>query len=303
MENPSTYLYREMPDTNFCVEIFLKSDIKRGGNYKRHWHEHLQFYYFVSGRALLECGRNRFYAIPGSIVVINSNELHYLEGLSDDLSCYVIRIDPTFLFSNQVDLLQTKYLAPLTQNRIAFQNLIENDAQMSDCVKRMIHEYFSRKTGFELAIKSSVYQLIVLMLRGHVAKILTKEEFEEKNRILRRFDSVFEMIQEHYTEKISLKELAESVNISACHFCRTFKQMTGKTTTDYVNGVRLEKSAALLEQKDLNITEIAMRCGFDSVNYFSRLFRKYYHISPTAFRERMHVGSTSPCGTQNDSLR
>lgn len=285
MEYSSTYLYREMPDKNFCVEIFLKGDINLGGNYKRHWHEHLQFYYFVSGKAVLECGSNRFYAAAGSIVIINSNEMHYIEGLSDDLSFYVIRIDPTFLFSNQVDLLQTKYIAPLTQNRISFRNLIENNAEVSDCITRMIREYFSRQTGFELAIKSSVYQLIVLLLRNYVAKILTKEEFEEKTRILRRFDSVFQIIQEHYAEKISLNELAGMVNISACHFCRTFKQMTGKTTTDYINGVRLEKSVSLLEQTTLNITEIAIRCGFDSVNYFSRLFRKYYHTSPTAFRK------------------
>ena len=274
-----------MPNADFCVEIFLKNNIGRGENLKRHWHEHLQFYYFVSGKAVLECGRNRFCVTKDSITVINSNELHYLEGLSDDLSFYVIRIDPTFLFSNQVDLLQTKYLTPLAQSRISFQNLIENDTQISDCVTRIIHEYFSREIGFGLAVKSSVYQLIVLLLRGYVAKILTKEEFETRTSILQRFDSVFQFIQDHYAEKISLKELAENVNISTCHFCRTFKQMTGKTTSDYINGVRLEKAVALLEQKELNITEIAIRCGFDDVNYFSRLFRKYYSTTPTRFRE------------------
>lgn len=289
MKDSNTYLYREMPNVNFCVEIFLKSDIERRGNYKRHWHKHLQFYYFVSGRAALECGRSRFCATSGSIVVINSNELHYLEGLSDDLSFYVIRIDPTFLFSNQVDLLQTKYLAPLTQNCISFQNLIENDSQILDCVTRIIREYFTKETGYELAVKASIYQLIVLLLRGYVSKIMTKNEFEEKSRTLKRFEDVFQLIENHYTEKISLKELAESMNISSCHFCRTFKQITGKTTTDYINGVRLEKSASFLEQKDLNITEIAMKCGFDSVNYFSRLFKKYYNTSPTKFRET-HTG-------------
>jgi AraC-type DNA-binding domain-containing proteins len=273
-----------MPDADFCVEIFLKDNIGQGENYKRHWHEHLQFYYFVSGKAVLECGHNRFSANKGDITIINSNELHYIEGLSDDLSFYVIRIDPTFLFSNQVDLLQTKYLTPLAQSRISFQNLIENDTQVTDCIMRIIQEYFSRKIGFELSVKASVYQLIVLLLRGYVAKILSKEEFEEKTSILRRIDSVFQFIQDHYAEKISLSELAENVNISTCHFCRTFKQMTGKTTTDYINGVRLEKAIALLERKELNMTEIAIRCGFDSVNYFSRLFKRYYHTSPTEFR-------------------
>jgi AraC-like DNA-binding protein len=290
----STYLYREMPDANFCIEIFLRSNDKLGAMYKRHWHEHLQFYYFVSGRAVLECGANRFPVATGSFVVINSNELHCMEGLTDDLLFYVIRIDPTFLFSNQVDLLQTKYLAPLTQNRITFQNLIENDEPILGCVKQMIQEYNEKQTGYELAVKSSVYQLIVFLLRGYVGKIMSAEEFEEKNRILLRFDSVFQMIQEHYGEKISLAKLAESVNISTCHFCRTFKQMTGKTTTDFINGVRLEKAAAFLEQKDLNITEIAMRCGFDSVNYFCRVFHKYYHTTPTRFREGISDGHLSP---------
>ncbi|GLB31503.1 hypothetical protein LAD12857_34260 [Lacrimispora amygdalina] len=87
-------------------------------NIRLHWHEQLQFYYFVKGEALLECGHNHFEVSSGSIVVINSNELHYLESLSDDLEFYAIRIEPTFLFSNQVDLLQTKYLAPLTSNSV-----------------------------------------------------------------------------------------------------------------------------------------------------------------------------------------
>ncbi|WP_100488518.1 AraC family transcriptional regulator [Sporolactobacillus pectinivorans] len=292
MRDSNTYLYRAMPNTNFCVDVFLKNDIKRGENYKRHWHEQLQLYYFVEGKAILECGHNRFEVSCGNVAVVNSNELHYLESLSDDLEFYVIRIDPTFLFSNQVDLLQTKYFAPLAQNHIAFQNLIENDAQIVDYVTKTIQEYFTKETGYELAIKGSIYQLIVLLMRRYVGKILTKNEFEERARTLKRYEDVFQAIENNYVEKISLKELADSVNISTYHFCRTFKQMTGKTTTEYINGVRLEKAVCFLEQTNLNITEIAQKCGFDSVNYFSRLFRKHYNTSATKFR-RTHTGQFS----------
>jgi AraC-type DNA-binding domain-containing proteins len=285
MKDSQTYYYRKMPNADFCVEIFLKNDIKRGGNFKTHWHEHLQLYYFIRGRASLECGQNRFEVSPGDVAIVNSNELHYLEGLSDDLNFYVIRIDPTFLFSNQVDLVQTKYLAPLSQNLISFQNLIRNDSQVQDCITKTIEEYDKKQIGFELAVKSSIYQLIVLLLRGYVSQVLTKDACEAKAHTLKSFNAVFEMIENHYHEKISLSELACLVNISPCHFCRVFKQITGKTTTDYINGIRLKKAAFLLEQEDLNITEIALQCGFDSVNYFSRLFRRHYHISPTKFKE------------------
>jgi AraC-like DNA-binding protein len=56
--------------------------------------------------------------------------------------------------------------------------------------------------------------------------------------------------------------------------------------------VRLEHAAYLLEQTNFNITEIALRCGFDSVNYFSRLFKRYYNTSPTEFRAA-HIGELS----------
>jgi AraC-like DNA-binding protein/mannose-6-phosphate isomerase-like protein (cupin superfamily) len=285
MKNLNTYWLREMPDADFCVDIFKKNNVKCGGSVRLHWHEHLQFYYFVEGEALLECGHNRFEVSPGSIVVINSNELHYLESLSDDLEFYTIRIDPTFLFSNQVDLLQTKYLAPLASNRISFRNLIENDMGVLECVTKILQEYDSKEVGYELAVKASIYQLIVLLLRDYVCKILSEKEFEEKTRSLKRFNIILKFIEDNYDKKIRLKELADSVNLSECHFCRTFKQITGKTLTDYVNEIRLEKAACFLEQTDLNITETALKCGFDSISYFNRLFSRYYKVSPTKFRK------------------
>jgi AraC-like DNA-binding protein len=285
MKNLITYWLRKMPDSDFCVDIFKKNNVKRGGSIRLHWHEHLQFYYFVEGEALLECGHNRFEVSPGSIVVINSNELHYLESLSDDLEFYTIRIDPTFLFSNQVDLLQTKYLAPLASNRISFRNLIENDTGVLECVTKILQEYDSKEVGYELAMKASIYQLIVLLLRGYVCKILSEKEFKEKTCSLKHFNAILQFIEDNYDKKIRLKELADSANLSECHFCRIFKQITGKTLTNYVNEIRLEKAACFLKQIDLNITEIALKCGFDSISYFNRLFSKYYKKSPTEFRK------------------
>nr|WP_281069298.1 AraC family transcriptional regulator [Methanomicrobium sp. W14] len=252
---------------------------------RRHWHEHMQLYVILSGNAFLECGKYRFQATAGDIAVINSNELHYLQSLSDDLNLYVIRVDLPFLFSSQVDLCQTKFLVPLSQNYITFRNLIHNDRQVFECVSDIIKEYYSRDLGYELAVKSSIYRLLVLLLRGHVEKILSPKEFSARISNLRRFDSVLQYISNHYAEKISVSDLAKNANITVYYFCRIFKQITGKTMTNYLNEFRLEKSTDFLKKNDLNITEIARQCGFDSVNYYSRLFHRYYHVSPTKFRE------------------
>jgi AraC-like DNA-binding protein len=285
MKVDSEYFYKEMPDVHFGVDIFQKSDLRTGKVLRKHWHEHLQLYVILSGKAFLECGKHRFQAAAGDIAVINSNELHYLESLSDELKLYIIRVNLPFLFSSQVDLCQTKYLAPLSQNRITFDNLIHDDSHISECVSEIIKEYNSQGLGYELAVKAYIYRLIVLLLRGHVDKILSPKEFSAKMDNLKRFDGVLQYIGAHYTEKISVSELAENASITVCYFCRIFKQITGKTMTDYLNGYRLEKSTDYLKKSDLTVTDIALKCGFDSVNYYSRLFRRQYHVSPTMFRE------------------
>ncbi len=301
MKVDQNYFYKRMPNDHFGVDIFLKSDLHSGMVLRRHWHEHMQLFSIISGSAVLECGGRRFQAEAGDIAVINSNELHYLKSLSDDLRLYVVRVDLPFLFSNQVDLCQTKFLAPLSQNRITFCNLIRNDKQVSECVSEIIQEYSSQDLGYELAVKSSIYQLIVLLLRGHVEKVLSPKGFSAKINGLKRFDAVLQYISAHYTEKISVNKLAEKSNITVYHFCRLFKQITGKTMTDYLNEFRLEKSADYLKKNELNITEIALKCGFDSVNYYSRLFRRHYHVSPTKFRKNSigKVDTDSLCASRD----
>ena len=141
MSNKDNYFNRAGQES--FVDIFKKADIKNGQNFPRHWHEHLQIYYFISGSAKLECGKNNFEAQANDLVVVNPNELHYLESRSDNLVFYTIRFEPTFLFSNHVDLLQAKYLSPITLNRIEFSNLIENDIELISLVKNILTEYLS----------------------------------------------------------------------------------------------------------------------------------------------------------------
>ncbi|WP_039656956.1 AraC family transcriptional regulator [Clostridium tyrobutyricum] len=285
MKDWKTYYNKKMPNPNLGIDIFLSEKFNKGRKFNIHWHENMQLYFFTKGNALVGCDKSRFYVTAGSIIVINNNELHFLESLSDDLKFYTIRIDPSFVFSNQVDLCQTKFFSPLSQNLICFQNLIENDKQILNCVTITIQEYFAKKIGYELAVKSFIYQLIVLLLRKYISKFLTKKELDSKVNNLKRFDLIFKYIDSNYSKKIYTKDLANIIHISTYHFCRIFKQITGKTTTDYINGVRLQKAADYLNNENMNITEIALRCGFDSINYFSRLFKRHYNVSPTKFKK------------------
>ncbi|MDD3224528.1 MAG: AraC family transcriptional regulator [Clostridium sp.] len=278
------YHYQEMPDKNFGVDVRLARGFKTGNKIDEHWHEDLQILYFTSGKGLLRCNKECFTVNEGDIVNINSREMHYIESLDDKFNFCVIRVNLPFLFSDEVDSCQTKYLAPLAENHILFKNLIKNDSEVLNCVKTIIKEYLKKDIGYELAVKAHLYNLIVLFLRNYIDELITEKERTLRINNFKRFYKVFQYIDDNYDKKIGNEVLSNIANISTCYFCRMFKEITGKTTTEYVNGIRLKKSIELLKTGNMNITEIAINCGFNDVNYFSRVFKRKYSVSPTKFK-------------------
>ncbi|MBB2182526.1 helix-turn-helix transcriptional regulator [Lachnospiraceae bacterium MD1] len=91
-------------------------------------------------------------------------------------------------------------------------------------------------------------------------------------------------IEQHYSEPITVKRLAEIGNISVSGFNRIFKKETKLSPIEYLIQVRLEKSKKLLIRKEIPITEIALRCGFSSSSHYSSCFHKRYNVTPSEYR-------------------
>lgn len=95
-------------------------------------------------------------------------------------------------------------------------------------------------------------------------------------------------IAERHAEELSLTEVAQSVNMSAFYFCKTFKKATGMTFTDYLARVRVEKVKNLLLNPHKRVSEAAYEAGFQSLSQFNRVFRRIAGESPSVYRERLH---------------
>lgn len=90
------------------------------------------------------------------------------------------------------------------------------------------------------------------------------------------------------TADLSLKTMAETLQMNASYFSALFKKETGKTYTDYVNEQRMENAKRLLKSTTLQIQTVAQHCGILDVNYFTKLFKKYNGITPGKFREKRY---------------
>ncbi|MBE6560897.1 MAG: helix-turn-helix transcriptional regulator [Ruminococcaceae bacterium] len=107
----------------------------------------------------------------------------------------------------------------------------------------------------------------------------------ERHAVPKRIRDVMTYVNRNFDNpSLSVSELAERAGISEVYLRREFRMYADMTPHEYIRKVRLENAQALLSTALYSISEVATRCGFDSISYFSDQFRRIYGISPSVFR-------------------
>ncbi|MCA1557798.1 MAG: AraC family transcriptional regulator [Acidobacteria bacterium] len=99
-----------------------------------------------------------------------------------------------------------------------------------------------------------------------------------------RLQKVVNLIQKDLSRKITLSEMAESVNLSATHLRALFKSEIGMTPVQYQKKLRLLEARTLLESTFLNVQEVMVRVGLSDDSHFVRDFKKLYGLTPAQYR-------------------
>lgn len=114
-----------------------------------------------------------------------------------------------------------------------------------------------------------------------VSKDQTEEDY------VRRINKALVYIDHNLDELLTLQSVSAVASYSPYHFHRVFKAVTQQTLNAYISRKRIEKMAAvLMHKKEVSIAELSLQYGFKSNSSFTRAFKKFYGISPTAFRDQ-----------------
>ncbi len=275
MRDANLYEKIIMYDEKFPIKIrrIVQENVQRNSPiFSEHWHEYLELWYLKKGDVVISHSGKESRIQPGDLAIANSNELHAGYSVGSEFEYFCIIIDPVF-FSTE-----------LLQGHFVFKNVISGDETIKSCLEEVFEEYSGQKVGFDLVIKSKLYEVLAYLVRNHIACHITDEEYFARTGKLERIAPVVKYIETNYNADISYEELARLVNVSKYHFCHLFKEATGKTVVQYINDVRLDKAYELLKNTDMNITQVSMAVGFNDMNYFSRVFRKKNRISPSKVR-------------------
>lgn len=280
--------HMDMPDSSFPIKLLKNMRIDERGVFNSHWHEQMEFWLIKKGEARVQCNKNSFDVVKDTLVLINCNDIHFAESRVNNFLFDCVIIDISLLKSSFIDNTQAKFINPIIENSIKFNNKI-NDKAVMKCLKKIIIEYEEKQLGYELAIKSGLFELFTLLIRNHVSRMLTTQEYDMRMRTLQRFKAVFDFLDSNYSEKITVNDISDVANLSPYYFCRLFKDTTGRSFIYYLNSLRIEKAEQLLKETDMNITEVALACGFNDINYFSKIFKKYRNISASSLKKARYT--------------
>ena len=262
-----------------------------GKNVPIHWHNDLEINLIREGEAVFQVYQKSYRVRTGEGFLLNRNVPHSCSSPGNEHVRYsTILVRPDFLYGDFGSDVERKCFQPFLQNSaIPCIHLTGFDENGKEILQKLnqVEEAFDRKRFcYELKIKGLLYEAFAMILYGHRQE-LTK--FVPANlQELERLEKMLNYLNMHFTEVISLQDLADQVHLSREVCCRLFKKMTGKTITGYLEEYRVNKSFSLVQSGQYSMTQITEMVGFSNPSRFASAFRKRFGCNPGEYNSVKH---------------
>jgi len=277
-------------DIMFPMEVYSMRYTHPNSSLDCHWHDELEFLYVTEGSATFQIETDSYQLSKGEGLFVNSGEVHaaFSSG-SAPWGYYAVVFSADMLQGNSCDRIVSKYLEPLTKKKYLIPQHINGETdwqkRLLNKLEEMIEIYGTKHFTYELRVKACLYEMISELI-SHSKPRTADRGLSAHLYKTERFKKVLSFIQNNYSRKISLSELAQVANLSEGHFCRFFKQMANKSPVDYINYYKVNRAAKLLLESDMRIIDAAMEVGFDNFSYFTNIFKQYMHCTPSEYRKK-----------------
>ncbi|MDI9880008.1 AraC family transcriptional regulator [Flectobacillus longus] len=269
------------PDSNSSFRIMQNPRLSQ--IFYWHFHPEIELVYIEGTDGTRHVGEHISRYRYNDLVLIGSNIPHlnfdYMVK-TEDYEKVVLQLSPSFLGNGLSKTPELKGIAELferSQYGIAFgENVKLALAERMKNIRTIppFEQFLEVLSIFQLLANTTEYELL------HEKPVENQYNKKDQERIKR----LYQFIDENYQRKIELSEVAEMTNLSEAAFCRYFKRMTRLTFIEFLNHYRVNQAKNLL-LLDKNVTETCFDCGFESMSYFNRTFKKLTGVNPLAFKK------------------
>ncbi|MDP4134220.1 MAG: AraC family transcriptional regulator [Bacillota bacterium] len=244
-----------------------------------HWHMDYEIMMIEKGRFNLRLNDRLFTVKGGDIIYVPGGILHAGEPENCIYHCVVFDAE---------ELFRGNSLAKAVVSSIPGEALFirQEDTKLYNIARNIFEAGKAEKQGYELVVIGLLYQLFGFLSIGGTFKGAVTPH-SSASRKIRTIKAALMTIEQSYQGEMSLDMLSSSCEMSPKYFCRVFKELTGRTPVDYLNGYRVEVACELLQSGKESVTEIALSCGFNDLSYFIKTFKKYKGVSPKQYAKNI----------------
>lgn len=270
-------------DFNPTVFYVSKHKMLREGVY--HDHDYAELAYILSGKGRYLVDGKEFDVEAGDLVICNPGvkHTHVVTNLKE----------PTIEFISGFTDFHFKNMPPnsiiLKDGSYILHTSSELKQEISKHCYAMIAEKEGNKQGRYFMFKTHLMQMLLLVIR----EITEVESCEQKGCNFETYNKnyavnrIINYLNENYEQKISLEQIAHNMYLSPVYISKIFKEETGESPINYLIKIRLEKAREiLLDENSGSIKSIANLVGYEDVYHFSKLFKKYYGMSPLYYKKK-----------------
>lgn len=254
-----------------------------------HWHDEFEFGHVVGGSILYKTNHHEFILQKGDGIFINSGTLHYLQPLEsvETVALYTQFFDHSFLAGYPGSIYDVKYITPVEETKsldaVPLYQSSKKDAEFLHKLQQCETISLKKEPFFELRIRSIFSELWETVYSWTKEQKHRKQAYDSVED--ERIKQMLSVIQERYSEKLTVADLAATAHISERECYRIFRNILGSTPGSFIELVRLQKAKELLRYTNKSILEIALETGFGTSSYFCKLFKASHHITPNQYRK------------------
>lgn len=240
-------------------------------NYISHYHEEIEIAYVESGNISAYSSSYEISLHAGDICIFMPGEIHSFFS-KDENNIFIFKLN-THSYIEKINFDNIRLL----NNKISPDNI--NYKTFYEIINEIHKEYTEKKQGYEFAIRSLKNSFILNILR-HL-----EYRTEDRSKNIHMINDINNYLEQHYTEKIILSDIAEVCHMSKYYFSHIFKQLTGMSFISYLSLFRTEKATILLRYTNKSMNDIAYECGFGNVRSFNRMFKENLNITPLQYKK------------------
>lgn len=227
--------------------------------YYVHAHDHYEIIYVISGQCMMSINNKDIVLNQGNCIVINRNASHnfYVNGENGcKINQLEVRIDDNLIDSDYVKLDNGYIMATAMNDILFFQSQIDGECDR----ERLIALGIEKVAILSHSLKS-----------GHT---------DEEPLVIK----AVEYIKDNYTYDIGCVSVARHIGISDRYLRKVFEKSVGMTPKDYISNLKMERAKVLLIHSTKTIADIAGCVGYNTIQYFSEVFKRRIGVSPSEFR-------------------